>query len=59
MRRDIFEDEHELFREQFRRFAEAEIAPRVAGWLEAGRTDRDTWRRCGEEGFLGANAPEA
>ena len=57
MRRDIFEDEHELFREQFRRFAEAEIEPKLAGWLEAGSTDRETWRRCGEEGFLGANAP--
>ena len=30
MRRDIFSEEHELFREQFRRFAEAEIAPKIA-----------------------------
>ena len=59
MRREIFSEEHELFRAQFRRFAEAEIAPKVAGWNAAGMTDRETWRRCGEEGFLGANAPEA
>ena len=58
MRREIFGDEHELFRAQFRRFAEREIAPKVAGWNAAGMTDRETWRRCGEEGFLGANAPE-
>jgi hypothetical protein len=38
MRREIFSDEHELFRSAFRRFAEAEIAPRVAEWNEAGTT---------------------
>jgi acyl-CoA dehydrogenase len=56
--REIFSDEHELFRAEFRRFAEAEIAPRVAGWNAAGVTDRDTWRRLGEAGYLGAAAPE-
>jgi hypothetical protein len=44
MRREIFGEEHELFRAQFRRFAEKEIAPKVAGWNEAGRSDRETWR---------------
>src|SRR3990172_2183557 len=58
MRREIFGEEHELFRAQFRRFAEREIAPKVAGWNAAGMTDRETWRRCGEAGYLGANAPE-
>jgi len=58
MQREIFSEEHELFRAEFRRFAEAEIAPKVAGWNEAGLTDRETWRRCGEAGFLGAHAPE-
>jgi len=57
MRRTVFSDEHDLFRQQFRRFAEAEIAPRVEKWNREGRTDRETWRRAGEEGFLGANAP--
>jgi alkylation response protein AidB-like acyl-CoA dehydrogenase len=58
MRRDIFSDEHELFREQFRRFAAAEIEPKVEQWNRDGETDRETWRKCGEAGFLGANAPE-
>ncbi len=58
MRRDLFSDEHEHFRAEFRRFVEAEIAPRVAGWNEAGITDRATWKQCGEHGFLGASAPE-
>jgi len=59
MRRDIFSDEHELFRAQFKRFAAAEIEPKIAAWNEKGMSDRATWKRMGEEGFLGANAPEA
>ena len=58
MRRDIFSDEHELFRSQFKRFAQAEIEPRIEQWNAQGSSDRQTWRRMGEEGFLGANAPE-
>lgn len=59
MRRDVFTHDHELFRDQFRRFAEKEIAPKVAAWNAAGMPDRETWRRLGEEGFLGASMPEA
>ena len=58
MRRTIFEEEHELFRQQFRRFAETELVEKVAGWNEAGRSDRDSWCKAGAAGFLGASAPE-
>jgi acyl-CoA dehydrogenase len=58
VRREIFSDEHELFRAEFRRFAEAEIEPKIAGWNDAGVTDRETWKRVGEAGYLGVNAPE-
>jgi len=57
MRRDIFTEEHQQFREQFKRFAEREIVPKVEGWNARGMSDRETWRRAGAEGFLGANAP--
>lgn len=57
MRRDIFTEEHEQFRRQFRRFAEAEIVPRIPEWNARGMSDRETWRRAGAEGFLGANQP--
>ena len=57
MRRDIFTEEHELFREQFRRFVEAEIEPKIAEWNAPGMSDRESWRKMGEDGFLGANAP--
>jgi acyl-CoA dehydrogenase len=57
MRRDLFTPEHEIFREQFRRFAQKEIEPKVAAWNERGMSDRETWRRAGAAGFLGAAAP--
>ena len=58
MQREIFSEEHDLLREQFRRFAEKEIEPKVAEWNANRTSDRETWRRMGEEGFLGACAPE-
>ncbi len=59
MRRDIFSEEHELFREQCRRFVESEVAPKIAEWNARGRSDRETWRKAGRAGLLGPNAPEA
>jgi acyl-CoA dehydrogenase len=58
MRRTIFSDEHDLFRSEFRRFAEAEIVPHLEAWNEAGISDRRAWKKMGEAGFLGANQPE-
>ena len=57
MRRDIFSEEHELFRAQFRRFVEKEVEPKIPEWNARGMSDRETWRRAGAEGFLGANQP--
>ncbi len=57
MRRDVFSQEHELFRDQFRRFADREIVPRIDDWNARGMSDRESWRKMGEAGFLGAHAP--
>jgi acyl-CoA dehydrogenase len=57
MRRRIFTEEHQQFREQFRRFAQKEIEPRVVEWNARGMSDKETWRRAGAAGFLGASAP--
>ena len=58
MKRDVFSEEHELFRAECRRFVEAEIAPHVERWNAEGISDRDTWRKLGAAGYLGANVPE-
>ena len=57
MRRDVFTDEHELFRRQVRRFVEKEVAPKVEQWNARGSSDRETWKRAGAEGYLGVCAP--
>src|SRR5437870_7804758 len=57
MRRDIFTEEHEMFRAQVRRFVENELVPKIDGWNLAGMSDRESWRKLGAAGFLGANAP--
>ena len=57
MRREIFSEEHELFRTQFRRFVAAEVEPNVVAWNQAGITPRAIWKRMGEEGYLGADQP--
>ncbi len=58
MKRDVFNEEHELFRDQFRKFAAKEIEPKIEDWNARGMTDRETWQRMGEAGFLGAAAPD-
>ena len=39
MKRNLYSEEHEIFRDGFRRFAEKEIVPRIDGWNAAGITD--------------------
>ena len=53
MRRTIFTDEHEQFRQMVRAFLEKECVPHTAEWLEAGVVSREAWRKAGELGLLG------
>lgn len=53
-----FASEHELFRDQLRRFVAGEVRPHAAQWEEAGEIPRAVFRRMGELGFLGARYPE-
>lgn len=55
--RTVFRDDHEMLRETARRFIERECVPRQAQWDEAGRVDRDTWRKAGREGLLCMTLP--
>ena len=51
--------EHELLREQVRRFVDTEIEPFAAPWEEQGFVPREVLRRMGSLGFLGLMyAPE-
>ena len=57
MRRELFTEEHEMFRAQVRRFVENEIVPKIPEWNRVGMSDRESWRKMGVAGFLGPNAP--
>ncbi|WP_421576379.1 acyl-CoA dehydrogenase family protein [Stenotrophomonas maltophilia] len=56
--RPVFREDHELFREQVRRFITAQIAPHYAQWERDGITPRALWRAAGEAGLLNCQLPE-
>ncbi|GAB5387202.1 MAG: acyl-CoA dehydrogenase family protein [Alphaproteobacteria bacterium] len=56
--RDLFSPEHELFRDQVRRFVVEEVTPHHADWEEQQHVPRDLWLKAGENGFLGCQIPE-
>jgi alkylation response protein AidB-like acyl-CoA dehydrogenase len=58
LKRTLFEDEHMMFRDAFRRFVEKEIVPHHEAWEKAGIVPRELWLKAGENGFLGMNVPE-
>ena len=58
MKRELFGEEHALFRVAFRRFAATHVAPKVAEWNARGQSDRETWRALGQAGYLGPSMPE-
>jgi len=57
VRRLLFDDEHELFRDSVRRFIASDVAPRNDEWERAGIVDRDLFLGAGKHGFLGMAAP--
>jgi alkylation response protein AidB-like acyl-CoA dehydrogenase len=57
VRRLLFDDEHELFRDSVRRFIASDVAPRNDEWERAGIVERDLFLGAGKHGFLGMAAP--
>jgi long-chain-acyl-CoA dehydrogenase len=58
MKRTLFTEEHQLFRDAYRQFVEQEIVPYVEQWEKDGQVSRDVWLKAGQNGFLGMNVPE-
>ncbi|KAI3602489.1 Acyl-CoA dehydrogenase [Cupriavidus necator H850] len=56
--RNVYREDHEMFRETARRFFERECLPRQAAWDQAGCVDRETWLKAGREGLLCVTVPE-
>jgi acyl-CoA dehydrogenase len=57
--RTVFRDDHDMFREQVKRFIAREIAPFHTQWEKDGIVPKDVWRKAGTEGLLCCMIPEA
>lgn len=57
MKREIFDGEHQMFRDAFRRFVEREIVPHQEQWEKDGVVSREVWHKAGQQGFLGMDMP--
>jgi alkylation response protein AidB-like acyl-CoA dehydrogenase len=55
--RTLFSEEHDLFRESWRRFVDKEIAPHHETWERDGIVPRELFLAAGAHGFLGMAAP--
>jgi alkylation response protein AidB-like acyl-CoA dehydrogenase len=58
MRRTLYQEEHEAFRDAVRAFMERHVVPRHAEWEAAGVVDRSVWVEAGKQGLLGIDVPE-
>jgi acyl-CoA dehydrogenase len=59
IKRTIFESEHEMFRDSFRKFLNEEAVPYHSQWEKDGQVSRELWNKAGQYGFLCPTVPEA
>lgn len=52
MSADLYTQEHQIFRDTFRKFAEKEVVPHIEEWDREGLIPRSAWKMFGEQGFL-------
>lgn len=53
-----YTEEHNIFRDAFRKFLAKEVVPHIEEWEEAGIVSRSAWKKMGENGFLCMQLPE-
>ena len=58
MRRTLFSDEHDTYRESFRRFLAEEAVPHHGEWESAGMVPRELYARAADHGFAAMAVPE-
>ncbi|MBL4666279.1 MAG: acyl-CoA dehydrogenase family protein [Sneathiella sp.] len=58
MKREIFSEEHNIFRESVRRFYQDHIVPYHAQWEKDGQVSREAWLEAGKQGLLCMSIPE-
>ena len=50
--RQVFDSEHELFRDMVRKFLQSEAMPFHEEWEEQGQVSREVWLKAGQQGML-------
>ncbi|MEU8243163.1 acyl-CoA dehydrogenase family protein [Actinoplanes missouriensis] len=58
MRRSVFNEDHEAFRQTLRTFIEAEVVPYYDEWFVAGEVPRELYKKLAELGLFGIEVPE-
>jgi alkylation response protein AidB-like acyl-CoA dehydrogenase len=58
IKRDLFNPEHDAFRDTVRKFIDKEISPYHADWEEKGVVPRELWLKAGAAGMLCCTVPE-
>ncbi|MEV0297838.1 acyl-CoA dehydrogenase family protein [Nocardia sp. NPDC050710] len=58
MQRQIFDTEHDDFRDLVRTFLAKEVLPHYEQWEKDGAVSREVWLAAGRQGLLGLSAPE-
>jgi alkylation response protein AidB-like acyl-CoA dehydrogenase len=58
MQRNIFDSDHDAFRDLVRTFAAREVEPHHEQWEADGQVSRDVWLAAGKAGLLGIDVPE-
>ncbi|MCX3058811.1 acyl-CoA dehydrogenase family protein [Streptomyces beihaiensis] len=58
MRRTVFDEDHEAFRETLRAFIEAEVVPHYDEWFQQGIVPRELYAKMADLGLFGINVPE-
>ncbi|XP_034027468.1 long-chain specific acyl-CoA dehydrogenase, mitochondrial-like [Thalassophryne amazonica] len=54
----IFTEDHDLFRQNVRRFFQEEAVPYHSEWEKSGQVSREFWEKAGQQGLLGIMTPE-
>ena len=52
MSRNIYSEEHGIFRDAFRKYLDKEVTPFIDEWEEKREVPREAWKKLGEQGYL-------
>jgi len=56
--RNVYTEEHEMFRDSVKKFMEKEVKPYHEQWEKDGQVSREVWKKAGEAGLLCSHLPE-